>query len=85
MRATDRELKAMANLAPHPDFEVFIAFLNKWEEEEIKALRYSEKQETAQGRTQIFYELRAKIDEARQSVSSRIASRAVVDSGSNAF
>jgi len=84
MRANDRELKAMANLANHPDFEIFMAYLKQWEDEEIKQLRYSEKQETAQGRSQIFYELRARIDEARESVTNRIASRAVVR-GSNAF
>jgi hypothetical protein len=84
MRADDRTLKAMTNLANHPDFEIFMAFLARWDEEEIKALRYSEQQETAQGRTQILFELRAQIDEARKSVTSRIAQRAVV-SGSNAF
>ena len=84
MRANDRELKAMANLAVHPDFEIFVAFLNNWEDEEIAGLRYSEKQEIAQGRTQILFELRVIVDEARQAVSNRIASRAVVK-GSNAF
>lgn len=83
MRANDRELKAMANLANHPDFEIFVAFLANWENEEIDELRYSEKQETAQGRTQMLFELRVIIDEARKSVSNRIASRAIT--GSNAF
>lgn len=84
MRANERELKAMANLGNHPDFEIFMAYLEKWEDEEIKQLRYSEKQEIAQGRTQIFFELRATIGDARKAVSNRIASRAVVK-GSNAF
>jgi hypothetical protein len=82
-RPTDRELKAMTNLAPDPDFKLFVEYLTRSLAEETKTCIYSESPD-ARGRAQVLTELLVTVEEARENVKQRIAIRAVKP-GANAF
>jgi hypothetical protein len=85
MVITERQLKAIANLGPNPDFEIFVDYLAEWLLEEIKQMTYSENPLLAQGRNQVLRELSQTIENARASAAKRVSARAVDMHRSNAF
>lgn len=83
-RPTDKELKAISNLVTHPDFQIFMGYVEACLETETNTCIYSDSPD-ARGRAQILKELKATIDEARDNAQSRVAKRAVRMGGGNAF
>jgi len=78
MRATDQELQAMANLVNDHNFQVFMKFLESWLKDETDQCITAEKPIFSQGRAQALTEITATVEKARESVSHRVATRAVL-------
>ncbi len=88
MRAKNRELQAMASLSNDPNFSVFMGFLDTWLKEETKECINAEEPKVNQGRAQVLTEIKATVEESRESVSKRVAVRAInsaQEGGANVF